>query len=95
MELDGITPQEIINSLAIKNNEEQLSKAGEGSGKSGQFFFFSHDKKLIIKTLRGPEKNNLLNMLESMVNHLRETNNSSLLCRIYGLFTIKSKFFKK
>ena len=34
-------------------------------------------------------------MLESMVNHLRETNNSSLICRIYGLFTIRSKFFKK
>lgn len=35
MDLDGIAPQDIINSLAIKNNEEQLSKAGEGSGKSG------------------------------------------------------------
>ena len=95
MELDGITPQDIINSLDINNNKEQLSKAGEGSGKSGQFFFFSHDKKLIIKTLRGPEKHNLLNMLKSMVSHLKETGNLSLLCRIYGFYTIKSSIFKK
>jgi 1-phosphatidylinositol-4-phosphate 5-kinase len=25
--------------------------AGEASGKSGSFFFFSHDKKFIIKTM--------------------------------------------
>jgi hypothetical protein len=26
-------------------------KAGEGAGRSGSFFFFSHDRKFIIKTM--------------------------------------------
>jgi hypothetical protein len=25
--------------------------AGEGAGKSGSFFFFSHDRKFIVKTM--------------------------------------------
>ena len=31
-------------------------KAGEASGASGSFFFFSHDKSFIIKTTSGEEK---------------------------------------
>ena len=42
-------------------------KAGEGSGQSGSFFFFSNDKRFIIKTLRGKEKRNLINMLDDMI----------------------------
>ena len=34
----------IERSLSPFFNREQALKAGEGSGKSGSFFFFSHDK---------------------------------------------------
>ena len=42
-------------SLSPKFNLEQVFKAGEGAGKSGSFFFFSHDKKFIIKTMTDEE----------------------------------------
>jgi hypothetical protein len=32
-----------------------IFKAGEGAGKSGSFFFFSHDHRFIIKTMSSGE----------------------------------------
>jgi len=40
-----------MESLDISKNSDQIFKAGEGGGKSGSFFFFSYDSKLIIKTI--------------------------------------------
>jgi hypothetical protein len=34
---------------------DMVFKAGEGAGRSGSFFFFSHDKKFIIKTMTNQE----------------------------------------
>ncbi len=93
MELDGLSPFEIIQSLDIKSNIHNIFKSGEGAGKSGSFFFFSSDDKYIIKTLRGTEMQVLLNMLDDLICHLEITNNKSLLARIYGAFTIKTYAF--
>ena len=41
----------LIESLNPRNNIESIFKAGESQGKSGSFFFFSQDKKFIIKTM--------------------------------------------
>ena len=41
--LDGITSESIMISLNPMRNRKQIFSAGEGSGKSGSFFFFSHD----------------------------------------------------
>jgi hypothetical protein len=41
--------------LSPKNNTEQVFKAGEGAGRSGSFFFFSWDRKFIIKTMTQAE----------------------------------------
>lgn len=71
-----------------------MFKAGKGSGQSGSFFFFSKDNKLLIKTMRGTEKKVLLNMLDDLIQHYKNTNNKSLLTRIYGVFTIKTNVFK-
>jgi hypothetical protein len=38
-------------SLSPKFNRDAVFKAGEGAGASGSFFFFSHDRKFIIKTM--------------------------------------------
>jgi len=69
-------------------------KAGEGAGASGSFFFFSFDGKFLIKTLRGEEKEILLNMLPSFIDHLKQNNNQSLIAKIYGCYTIKTNQFK-
>ena len=42
-------------SLSPALNKKQVFSAGEGSGKSGSFFFFSHDKQFIIKTMKEAE----------------------------------------
>ncbi len=51
-ELDGINAEMMLESLDISKNREMIFKAGEGSGKSGSFFFFSKDNKFLIKTLK-------------------------------------------
>jgi hypothetical protein len=68
-------------------------KAGQGSGLSGSFFFFSHDNKFLIKTLGREEKKRLLEMLDEYIDHIKKSNNKSLIARIYGVFTVKTNYF--
>jgi len=93
MALDKITHRDMIYSLSLEENRNMVFQAGEGAGKSGSFFFFSHDNQFLIKTLRGSEKKLLLGMLDDYIKHIEETDNKSLLARIYGVFTIKSNYF--
>lgn len=83
-----------MESLQVADNINNVFKAGEGVGQSGSFFFFSKDNKLLIKTMRGTEKKVLLSMLDDLILHFENTDNQSLLARIYGLFTIKTNVFK-
>ena len=69
MEMDGISPSDIIKSLNIEQNIKNVFQAGEGAGQSGSFFFFSKDNKFLIKTLRGSEKRVLLNMVDDMITY--------------------------
>lgn len=87
MEQDGIQPSNVMDSLSILRNYKMVFRAGEGSGASGSFFFFSYDNRFLIKTLQGDEKKKLLSMLEGYTNHIKATNNRSLIARIYGIFT--------
>jgi len=48
----------------------------------------SHDKKFILKTLADEEKDSLLKILDSYIDYIVSTDNKSLLCRIYGLYTV-------
>lgn len=70
-----------------------MFKAGQGAGKSGSFFFFSSDRKFVIKTISKTEKDVLLNMLDDLISHYEKTNNQSLIARIYGVCKVKSKSF--
>lgn len=51
MMLADVSPQNITESLDLDNNKDQVFKAGQGSGMSGSFFFFSKDGKFLIKTI--------------------------------------------
>lgn len=93
MKLDGISSQDMINSLSLIENRKMVFKAGQGEGASGSFFFFSCDNKFLIKTLKGSEKKRLLRMLDNYTWHIKNTGNKSLLARIYGVFTIKNNYF--
>jgi hypothetical protein len=49
--MDGINPELIIQSLNPEKNVEKAKKAGESTGKSGSFMFFSKDGRFMIKTI--------------------------------------------
>lgn len=51
MEIAGIRPGHIKDSLEFEKNKSSIFKAGEGAGMSGSFFFFSSDNRFLIKTL--------------------------------------------
>lgn len=46
-----------------------------------------------MKTLADDEKDSLLGILDSYIDHIVSTDNKSLLCRIYGVYTIQSSYF--
>ena len=52
-DLDGFNNESLKNSLdpIIEGNVKNMFKAGEGMGRSGSFFFFSHDDRFLIKTM--------------------------------------------
>jgi hypothetical protein len=76
--------------LNPQRNRERIFRAGESEGKSGGFFFFSKDRRFLIKTIPEIEVIAFLKILNQYYNHLKN-HKSSLLGRIYGLFKIKLK----
>jgi len=74
-------------SLEFRSNAEEIkNSSGADGGKSGEFFFFSKDKKIIIKTIPDTEKNMMVNILERYIQHLKEYPNT-LIAKTYGIYT--------
>ena len=48
---NGISTKDLLESLDPERNASCVFKAGEASGASGSFFFFSKDKRFIVKTM--------------------------------------------
>mmetsp|Transcript_3452 Transcript_3452/g.2443 ORF Transcript_3452/g.2443 Transcript_3452/m.2443 type:complete len:167 (+) Transcript_3452:322-822(+) len=65
-------------------------KAGESQGKSGSFFFFSHDKKFLIKTMSTSDFKAFKKMFPMYFRAICQRPNS-LLARIYGVYTIQKE----
>ena len=75
-------------SFSPELNREQVFKTGEGSGKSGSFFFLTHDKRFMIKTINESELKIMLDILPSFIaHHLKYPD--SLISKIFGVFTVK------
>ena len=77
-------------SLSPKFNREMVFQAGEGAGKSGSFFFLSHDNKFRIKTIPKEELDEVLKLLPKLAEHYKK-NPRSLISKIFGVFTVKTK----
>lgn len=75
-------------SLHPKHNEDMIFAAGEGAGRSGSFFFFSHDKRFIIKTMTSGELSLMKKILPAYVEHFK-AHPYSLIAKIFGIFTVK------
>lgn len=73
-------------SFDVKSNEERIKKAGENKGgASGELFLFSHDNRLIVKTITQDEYLIFQKILPQYGDHFR-SNTSSFIGKIYGLF---------
>ena len=53
--MDDINFDQILRSLNPQKNRDQIFKTGEAAGASGSFFFFSHDRRVIVKTMTADE----------------------------------------
>ena len=84
--LEQINIDEMAESFLPKNNKQGIS---ESQGKSGSFFISTDDNQYMVKTLRVDEFDLIRKtFLNEYVNYVTR-NTSSLLCRIYGMYTIK------
>jgi len=72
--------------FAINRQKIKQDNSGDG-GKSGEFFFFTADKRLLIKSISSEEMFTLQNMLEKYYTYL-SNNPESFLSRIYGIFKL-------
>lgn len=86
----NLSPEILEQSLHPIFNQDQVFKAGEGAGRSGSFFFFSHDSRFIIKTMTQKEQNQFVCILPEYADHLYQ-NPNSLLAKILGIFTVKQQ----
>lgn len=86
--MDDIGFEQIQRSLNPLSNRDQIFKTGEAAGASGSFFFFSHDRRFIVKTVSEEELNLLGKILPQIHTHFK-SNKSSLISRIYGVYTVE------
>jgi 1-phosphatidylinositol-4-phosphate 5-kinase len=85
---DEIDQDVIVRSLSPELNRDSVFKAGESQGKSGSFFFFSHDKNFIIKTMTDSD---LLAFKKTFSDYFRNVSAfpNCLLARIYGIYSVE------
>ena len=69
-------------------NDEIGVRAVGSSGKSGSSFYYSNDRKFIIKTIHCSEHKHLRRILKDYYNYVKE-NPNTLLCQFYGLHRLK------
>ena len=84
-------------SLAIDPNLEQIKNSSKADGgRGGQFFFFSYDNQIILKSLSNDDFKCLTKMLKPYYEYMVK-NDDSLITKIYGVyeFTFFNKKMKK
>jgi len=87
------TKTEFFESLRPATNEEKLRASFDKTGGRGGYPLFStENRKFIIKQISLHEKTTLLKTF-LVPYHRHVIRNSSLICRVLGLFSIRVKYF--
>ena len=87
--IENVEDKDLAYSFDPEKNADSLRNIKESDGKSGSFFFYSHDKKFIIKTINDTEKRAVNdNFLKEYTLHMNEFYDSSIITKIYGIFNI-------
>jgi len=81
----GIEDKSLLRSLS-GDSKDMTKNFSEGA--SGSFFFFTEDKKYIVKTMSYGELKVLLSILPDYCGHMAE-NPHSLICRFVGCYSVE------
>jgi hypothetical protein len=84
--LEGISENEIIQSLNLELNREVIE---ESKGKSGSIMITTFDNNLIFKTLKKEEFDKIFSDFLIFYSRFIEKHPNSLICRIYGIYSIR------
>eukprot|EP00050_Salpingoeca_kvevrii_P011558 m.16298 g.16298 ORF g.16298 m.16298 type:complete len:754 (-) comp3490_c0_seq1:89-2350(-) len=87
-ELRNIDPNEYCESFSIPADGEEKMTEKFTEGRSGSFFYFTHDRRYMVKSINNAELRVLVSLLDPMIQHF-EDNPQSLLCRFFGLYSIQ------
>lgn len=83
----GLSDESYRGSFYADEESESMAKVKYSEGRSGSFFYFTHDSRFMVKTISRKEAKLLLNILEQYVEFLKE-NPGSLISRILGLHSL-------
>lgn len=87
--IEDVNIKDISLSFDPDSNASLLKDIKESDGKSGSFFFFSYDKKFILKTITLSELNTISEkFLKSYISYLNVAFDSSIITKIYGIYSI-------
>jgi hypothetical protein len=84
---DEISDRDLYLAFKPSKNKSAIEKMSESKGKSGSFFFYSHDRKFIIKTISNGERKTLLNVINDYCEYM-DKHNSTSITKIYGLYNV-------
>ena len=87
-DLRGIDEGEFMKSFPLQDNETTAMMEKFTEGRSGSFFFFSYDKKYIVKTICDVELQFMIENLQVYYRYLVD-NPDSLLTRYYGMVKLR------
>jgi len=83
---------DFASSFDLELNREAIEKSGTNKGgASGELFFFSHDNKVIFKTINVSESEVFVNMLKDYTTFMKE-NPNTMIGRIYGFLKVQFQF---
>ena len=84
--LKSLGPEQIINSFWTQNYQNLYELCS--SGQSGSLFYYTKDKKYMMKTIPFREFKKMRQVLRDYFNHIKKHSNS-LIIRFYGLHEVK------
>ena len=78
-------------SLDLDKNYEQIQKASGGDGgKGGEFFFFSYDNRIVLKTLTNQDFAIMVSILGDYYRYFKK-HPDSFIAKIYGIYTFTNE----
>eukprot|EP01065_Artemidia_motanka_P051020 TRINITY_DN8868_c2_g1_i1.p1 TRINITY_DN8868_c2_g1~~TRINITY_DN8868_c2_g1_i1.p1 ORF type:complete len:936 (+),score=197.51 TRINITY_DN8868_c2_g1_i1:97-2904(+) len=72
---------------SVDGKSRSFHKRNFSEGRSGGFFFFSNDRRLMFKTICAQEHRALLSMLAGYCAHMLQ--HESVICRFYGCYSLQ------